>query len=328
MNRLLSTVMLAALSLARAARAARIARRAPARRARHGLVAAGLMAALSSPAFAAYVFGQSTITLPASVAAGTVVARDYLTPTQLCYSAQCTLSYIEMYRFGGGERVNGPNVDTTVTGLQTRLIINGQPMVAGITSVVITRPIEIQLVATGTKVIGGPLKADGSTASPAYYILRFPNGSFYQIFLGATVKTIDGTCSTPDQSVTLAPIAPGKLGGVGSTAGSVAFNVRLENCPAGFNQVGYSFVPVGSETSIYGGVLPLGAGATATGVRIQVTDTYGTPVAFNQSVRLNGYSRTTGGSYTVPYKASYIKTADPVTVGSVKGSMMVLVDYQ
>ncbi|WP_155888021.1 MULTISPECIES: fimbrial protein [Cupriavidus] len=320
MNRLLSIVM-------RAARAA--ARIAPARWARNGLVAAGLMAALSSPAFAQYVFGQSTITVPASVAGGTVVARDYLTPSQLCYGTTCTLTYIEMYKYGGAERVPGPDVLTTVTGLSTRLIINGQTMMAGPSTVSFSRPIEIQLVSNGTKVVGGPLKANGATLSPAYYILYFSNGNTkYQIFLAATVQTIDGTCSTPSQAVTLPPIALGKLGAVGSSAGGVDFNVRLNNCPAGFNRVGYSFVPVGSETSAYTGVLPLGADSTATGVRIRITDANGTPATFNQSIKLNAYSKTTGGSYAVPYKATYIKTADPVTVGSVKGSVMVLVDYQ
>ncbi|EIF30037.1 P pilus assembly protein, pilin FimA [Burkholderia sp. Ch1-1] len=320
MNRFLSIVV-SAVSLA--ARTARV------RWARNSLAAIGLMAALSSPAFAQYAFGQSTITVPARVAAGTVVARDYLTPQQLCYSTSCTLTYAELYQYGGGQRVPGPNVLTTVTGLSTRLIVNGKQITDGAVTpnLVITSPIEIQLVANGQQIIGGPLKANGSTPSPAYFIIRF-GSSMYQIFLAATVQTIDGTCSVPDQLVTLPTAGLKKFGSAGTVQGAQSFSIRLNNCPAGFNRVGYSLIPVGTEVTGYPGALPLSADSSATGVRVRIADANGTPVTFNTSIKLNAYNKTTGGSYTVPYQASYIKTAANVTAGTVNGAMLVLVDYQ
>ncbi len=73
---------------------------------------------------------------------------------------------------------------------------------------------------------------------------------------------------------------------MGTTWGAQSFNIVLQNCPTGVNRVGYSLVPVGGGVTGYAGALSLGSGSTATGVRIRLTDTNGTPVTFNTSIKL------------------------------------------
>ncbi|WP_407669510.1 fimbrial protein [Paraburkholderia heleia] len=94
------------------------------------------------------------------------------------------------------------------------------------------------------------------------------------------------TCSIPKQSANLPAVSPGKFSGLGTTWGAQSFNIVLQNCPTGVNRVGYSLVPVGGGVTGYAGALSLGSGSTATGVRIRLTDTNGTPVTFNTSIKL------------------------------------------
>lgn len=307
-----------------------IARQSRTRRTGFGVAAVLLMSTLSSPVFAQYVFSGGTITLPANPAAGSIVARSYLTPSQLCFSTSCTLSYAELYAYGGGTRVKGtPDVPTTVSGLTTRLIVNGQPILDGpITpNLVITSSIEVQLVANGKPITSGSVLADGSTPSPAYFIIYF-GGQKYQIFLNANIQAINGTCSVPDQTVPVPSVAPSKFTGPGTTAGGQSFSIQFTGCPAGFNRVGYTLHPLGSAATKYAGELPLSAGSTATGVGIQVTSG-GSAATFNTSLPLSAYSKTAPSNlYSLPFSARYIQTGSTITPGTVNGQMQVLMDYQ
>lgn len=208
------------------------------------------------------------------------------------------------------------------------MILNGQPVVAGMLKTTIVSPIEIQLVANGTAIQPGSLKGlIAPNMSPAYFTFSLGQPNQYQFFLAATVQVINGTCSVPNQTVTLPAVSPTNFGGVGSVQGTQSFNINFTGCPPGYNRVGYSLIPVGSETTVPG-ALPLSADSTATGVRIRVANSLGTAVTFNTSYQLTAYNQSTGGSYSVPHRASYVQTGTSVTPGSVSGSMQVLLDYQ
>lgn len=332
MNHIFSIAAFFATSVMRIARV---------RWARNGLAAVGLMAALSSPALAVnYVtaFGGGTITLPAQPNAGAIVGRNYITVAQICNAlynqSNCTLpvmNYAQLYAYGGSSvnLVPGPDVPTTVNGLTTRTIINGQAVTGGSTSYTITTPIEVQLVATGQTIANGNVLSNNAAQSPAYFVFSFgPQQLKFQIYLSATIVAIPGTCTVPSQTITLPGVSPTKFGGVGSVQGTQSFSISFKGCPAGFNRVGYSLVPVGSETTVPG-ALPLSDGSTATGVRIRVADSSGNPATFNTSIPLSTYNKNiASGNYDVQYQASYVQTGSSITPGSVSGSMQVLVDYQ
>ncbi|MGT2511941.1 fimbrial protein [Cupriavidus basilensis] len=128
-----------------------------------------------------------------------------------------------------------------------------------------------------------------------------------KINLRATVRLVNGTCSTPDQSVALPAMVVHKLKGVGSTgdqSGTKGFALRFNNCPPGFARVGYTLTPIGGPAPNFAGALPVAGGSTAKGVAIQITGTNGTPATFDQSLPLSPYSTSTGGTYSIPMNAS------------------------
>ncbi|QCP51174.1 type 1 fimbrial protein [Trinickia violacea] len=316
MNNLLSIAVLVATSLTRMALL---------RWARNGLAAVGLLAAFSSPASAAsFTMFGSSIVVPSRPAAGTIVARDYLTTQQVCGAAQCSLGggTLSLYPNGGSSSVTGPDISTNIPGLNTRILFNGVAQRGGMINMTITAPVEVQLVATGSTISSGSLA--GTASSPEYFIYA---NDYLRISLSAKVTVVDGTCSVPNQTITLLPTSSTKFTGVGNSQGTQSFNLNFTNCPAGFNRVGYSLVPVGSETTVPG-ALPLSTGSTATGARIRVANASGNPVTFNTSIPLTAYSQATGGSYSVPYQASYVQTGTSVKPGTVNGQMQVLLDYQ
>ncbi|NHV26695.1 type 1 fimbrial protein [Burkholderia sp. D-99] len=190
----------------------------------------------------------------------------------------------------------------------------------------ITQPIEVQLLGDGRPNLGGSLA--GSAGNPAYFGMALVGGGSVYINLRGQITPIDGTCSVPNQTVTIPPVNKQKFGDIGSTVGTQSFYLRVDNCPKGYNQVGYTLNPVGGVIANATGVLPPGADTTAAGVQIRIADAAGTPVTFGRSIKLDAYSKTTGGSYAIPMQASYIKTGPTVGTGTVSGAMVVLMDYQ
>ncbi|SDD02081.1 fimbrial protein [Paraburkholderia lycopersici] len=299
-----------------------------------GLVAAALLAGMSSPVFAVNPdttsyppFSSRTITTATQYPAGTVLATDSLTPTQLCNASSCTLVAMQLYN-RDSYYTGGPNLATEVQGIAFRILANGKPLPSSSTTITLTTSLVFQLIATGDPIIAGQI---GASSSPSYAVTTLDRGAslpalVWYFFPKATIKT--QSCSVPNQTITLPSVSSGNFSGLGTTSGAQNFSITLQNCPAGVSRVGYSLTPVGSETTGYAGTLPLGSGSTATGVRIRVTDTNGTPVTFNTSNKLTAYNPATGGSYSVSFQASYIQTGASVKPGSVSGSMQVLVDYQ
>ncbi|AJG19350.1 Putative fimbrial component [Cupriavidus basilensis] len=209
-------------------------------------------------------------------------------------------------------------------------------------TVIANSPLEVQLVRDGRPLSPGSL-AGQQNGNPGYFGLCLPyvwanpgqaclfGHPGFAIVLKATIRLINGTCSTPDQSVTLPPMVVHKLKGVGSTgdmSGTKGFELRFNNCPPGFARIGYVLSPTAGTAPAFAGALPVDGGTTAKGVAIQITGKDGAPATFNQRLPLAAYSSSTGGSYSVPMNARYIQTEATVTPGTISGMMSVLVDYQ
>ncbi|MRT14127.1 fimbrial protein [Enterobacteriaceae bacterium RIT711] len=113
-----------------------------------------------------------------------------------------------------------------------------------------------------------------------------------------------------------------------ATSPTKSFDFKINNCPSGIATVSYLFKPapgvniVGTGNNQY---LTLDSSSTAKGVGIQVMYENGNSVTFNTKTALTGYS-TSGGSYTIPMKARYVRTRD---VGDVEvGTASTTVEFE
>ncbi|KEZ07460.1 hypothetical protein GQ57_02405 [Burkholderia sp. MSh2] len=272
-------------------------------------------------------FGME-IAFPRITASYVVLGRHYISPMEACGLSKCSIISNLLFPYGGSAWGNGPAIATNVTGVLARLLVEGKPIdnqeATPEKRIEFSQPLEVQLLSGGTPIQRGSL---GTTRS-GYFSLYMANGRELNIYLQGSVTPIDGTCSTPAQNVTLPGALLNKFGDVGSTVGAHSFQIRVENCPKGYNRVGYVLQPRGGAIANAPGVLPLGTGSTASGVKLRITDDKGVPATFGTSIKLNAYEKATGGSYAVPMLASYIKTDAKVTLGTVSGAMTVLLDYQ
>ncbi len=94
----------------------------------------------------------------------------------------------------------------------------------------------------------------------------------------------------------------------------------------------YAFKPAAGITLENSGsvnqYLTLSSDSDATGVGVQVLYDDGTIVPFNSKIKYTGYSSTTGGSYTIPMKARYIKTASTMTGGKANSALEFTMSYE
>lgn len=266
-------------------------------------------------------FGQQ-LSIPQNSASGYVLARHYITPMQACGYTRCDVMSVT-YFSGTGAISSGPIITTNVSGISTRLLINGNVFSSPIS---FTQPIEVQLLSNGKPNLGGSLQG-GVSGTLFYYNIDTRSSKTY-IYMSGTITPIAGTCSVPSQTVKLPNTMLNKLDQVGSTAGLKNFQIQVNNCPKGYNRIGYLLEPVGGVIENAPGVLPLTGGSTASGVKIQITDDKGQPATMETSIQVDDYRKETGGSYAIPMQASYIRTGSTATPGTVNGALNVLLDYQ
>ncbi|RKU05029.1 fimbrial protein [Burkholderia sp. Nafp2/4-1b] len=292
------------------------------------LLAYGALAT-DAAAEALYAFGQATVSSPSNTTPGTIVARHYFTPQDVCGASTCQITSIPMYSKGsvwGG--TNGPDLETNVSGLSTRMLIDGTVAVST-TKVTLRNTVEVQLFRDSRQPRDGSLN---SGAFNGYFLINYKSGILGQtatVFLDTKVSFINGTCSIPDQTVTLPPVQRRDFNGVGSTAGTTEFQVRLNNCPAGYNRIGYQLAPLDDVVVGTPGGMQLRPDATASGVGIHIADaTTGQPLTLRKSHTVTNYDRANGGSPSIPLRASYLQTAANIGGGSVHGAAQVLLDYQ
>jgi type 1 fimbria pilin len=294
------------------------------------VAAVGVAVSPSAKASDVYAFGQQ-ISLPRNTGSGTVLARYYITPMEACGYATCTVASLTNYPNGANSGV-GPTITTNVSGVSTRVLVNGQGYQSAIplpTPVTFTQPLEVQLMSDGRPNMGGAL-AGSTTLDPYYIRLDFQQSKngFLKIYLKGTITPINGTCSVPNQTVMLPRVLSRDFSGVGSSTGVKSFQIQINDCPQGYNKVGYMFTPVGGTIAGSPGVLPLAAGSTANGVQIRVANDRGEAATFGTSIRLDAYSKATGGSYSIPIQVSYVQTGATLKPGTVNGSMIVLLNYE
>ncbi|KVM54560.1 fimbrial protein [Burkholderia ubonensis] len=276
-----------------------------------------------------YAFGQAAVSIPSNAVSGTIVARHYFTPQEFCEMDTCTITTSTLSDNGSlWSNINGPDVLTNVSGLSTRILVDGTPLTKSLKTTV-RNTVEVQLFRDSRAPKNGSLSPGTFNA---YYRITYKSGVFGEqalIYLGANVNFINGTCSVPDQTITLPSVQQNAFNGVGSTTGTVDFQLRLNNCPAGYNRIGYQLSPLDGAVAGRPGTLQLRPESTAAGVGIQIADGMtGNPLPLQQSITVTGYNKNTGGSPSIPLRASYVQTAATVKGGSVRAAAQVLLDYQ
>lgn len=143
--------------------------------------------------------------------------------------------------------------------------------------------------------------------------------------LSNAMNITEVSCQTPSVNVALGKQRSGEFGAVGSIIGQKAFNIQLNDCPSGLSNISYRLDPVNTAFDATKGILALDAGG-ATGVGIQITDGNSTAVGLGVVKRF--LTAPVSGSYSIPLRAAYYKTASTVTPGVAKASMQFTITYQ
>ncbi|VWD43911.1 type-1 fimbrial protein subunit A [Burkholderia lata] len=202
---------------------------------------------------------------------------------------------------------------------------NGSVTNGGQTEVALvkTGPITAGMVAGGVLFEGA--STTGSTFSGPYTVATSGHVSF-----SLTTTTVSvASCTTPDVTVNMGSHMQSEFTGIGSTTKqAVAVNVAVNACPIGLNSILYEFDPVNAVLDATNGVLALSSSSTATGIGLQLKDGSGNALKYNTPYTLTSYSKSTGGSYTIPLTARYYQTAASVTAGSANAVLTFTMTYQ
>jgi major type 1 subunit fimbrin (pilin) len=199
-------------------------------------------------------------------------------------------------------------------------VINGGQAQAALVK---TGPITAGTVTGGVLFEGAPITA--SNIGGPYTVGTSGHVSYSLTQTAVTVAA----CTTPNVTVTMGSYMQSAFKGIGSTSTPAkAFNVAVNACPTGLNSIQYQFIPVNAVLDATNGVLALSSGSTATGIGLQLKDGSGNPLKYNTQYTLTSYSKTTGGSYTIPLTAAYYQTAASVTAGSANAVLTFTMTYQ
>ncbi|MBC3467500.1 type 1 fimbrial protein [Pseudomonas sp. RW10S2] len=192
--------------------------------------------------------------------------------------------------------------------------------------------VQMALVKTGTiragTVTGGVMLEAALISAPAkfgpYDIAQ--NGR--KSFLVSSTTINVAACRTADVDVDLGSHKQSEFTGVGSTTPAVAFNVDISACPAGLNAIQYQFTPPTGVLDGSNGVIALSADSSAAGIGVQLKDGNGSPLKYNTPLTLTNYNKTTGGTYSIPLRASYYQISSPVQPGTANSLLTFTMSYQ
>ncbi|MEN2468963.1 fimbrial protein [Burkholderia sp. GS2Y] len=206
------------------------------------------------------------------------------------------------------------NTSGTVTS-----ITNGGQVQAALVK---TGPITAGTVTGGVLVVGASAT---NTGGSVYTVAASPLVSFS---LTPTIVNV-AACITPNVTVNMGSYMQSAFKGIGSTTSpAIPVTVAVNACPSGLNTIQYQFIPVNAVLDSTNGVLALSSDSTASGIGLQLKDNNGNALKYNTQYTLTSYSKSTGGSYTIPLKATYYQTAASVKAGSANAVLTFTMTYQ
>lgn len=141
-------------------------------------------------------------------------------------------------------------------------------------------------------------------------------------------STTASTCSTsPTIPVELPRVRVSDMPTIGSTAGDQSFGIALTNCPAQLNAIQYQLdAPTGVIDAPSGTFLAKPESSTK-GVGLVIKDSSNARVSLGAPHAFSGYNTATGGNYSIPLKAAYIRTGQ-IVPGNLAGTLIYTVFYQ
>jgi major type 1 subunit fimbrin (pilin) len=146
--------------------------------------------------------------------------------------------------------------------------------------------------------------------------------------LSNSIAVTQGSCTTPNVTVTLGNHNLSELPAIGSVSSSTPFNIALNSCPASVNSIKYRVDPTTTVLDSSGSVVAFDSSSAASGAGVQLLDSAGKPVPFGTLIGFAGYVPGAGGSYSIPLNARYYRTAATLKPGSANTSMTFTINYQ
>jgi type 1 fimbria pilin len=272
---------------------------------------------------------QSTITIPANMADGTIIASTGQVspanpPDMTCgniFSGENVAYGVANSR--GGYLADNVTYETGIPGVGYRIThptdyLTPYPQNSqNVTTTTFSVTSGLQLIKTGP-IASGSVLASGDLADwrwGALYPETFVLGN------SITFTTPSCTIVTNPINVTLPVVTTSAFTGVGSTSGKTPFQIQL-NCPAGTAVAKITMHTVAPD-SHPGVVQPSGAGYAA-GIGVRVLDGNSNPMVFETQTVVTPPNATT----SIPYFAQYFQTAPAVTGGPVKATVTFDIFYQ
>ncbi|WP_156106842.1 MULTISPECIES: fimbrial protein [unclassified Serratia (in: enterobacteria)] len=165
----------------------------------------------------------------------------------------------------------------------------------------------------------------------AYAFVRYDGSGFITPYSNLTVTGITAkttTCSVTNSNINIKlDTAKGRdFNGIGSTAGSTAFNIGLSNCDADLN-VSMTLSPgSGGSSNKSLGLLTTDDTSSASGLALQLMYN-NAPVQLDTAFRVLGAATTDGGTYQIPLAVRYYQTATEIVSGTVNSSATFTMTY-
>lgn len=181
----------------------------------------------------------------------------------------------------------------------------------------------VELVKTANTVQGGKLTNGRVAANVSIYGPGNPPASALNLYMGnATIVAPSCTVSTPTVNVNLGTWDTDDLPSIGAKTSNVAVPLQL-NC--GSNVQVNATIAATADTSQQGTMKISSGSGAASGVGIQMVDSYGSPLKLNSQFVASSSSN---GMITLPWYAHYIRTGSAVTPGSANAVATVTLNYQ
>lgn len=124
------------------------------------------------------------------------------------------------------------------------------------------------------------------------------------------------SCETPDVRVEMGEFNLSTFTELGKFTNPHAFSIDLRSCPSGINKVSYTLTAsaMGQTSNPDIGIVELNQSSTAKGIGLQILDGSLEPIKFGKNYVFTEYN-SSGGSFSIPMNARYIRTLPNGTSG-------------